>query len=116
MNITILFSFYVLSFFIGELDLSEIGEYFEILPGFLQSRKGYLNEEYAQSMKDAGMQYAFHIQFYRSVLKYLIVFFCTWLFLKYKKEKNDLKWHVLTFFVCLGSLYSVYLSIVYWNK
>ena len=37
-------------------------------------------------------------------------------FKKFKKEKNDLKWHVLTFFVCLGSLYSVYLSIVYWNK
>lgn len=32
-------------------------------------------------------------------------------FKKFKKEKNDLKWHVLTFFVCLGSLYSVYLSI-----
>lgn len=37
-------------------------------------------------------------------------------FKKFKKEKKNLKWHILTLFVCLGSLYSVYLSIVYWNK
>lgn len=106
-NITFLFSFYVLSFFIGELDISQIREYFEILPGFLQSRKGYLNEEYAQYIKDAATQKAFHIQLYGVVLKYMIVFFCTFLYFKYKNGKKELSLVFIQFF-SLALFFSIF--------
>lgn len=37
-------------------------------------------------------------------------------FKKFKKEKNNTKWHILTLCLFLGSLYSAYLSIVFWNN
>lgn len=37
-------------------------------------------------------------------------------FKKFKKEKNNKKWHFITLCVFLGSLYAAYLSIVFWVK
>ncbi|MEE0651069.1 MAG: hypothetical protein UCO54_03425 [Segatella copri] len=37
-------------------------------------------------------------------------------FKKFKKEKNNKKWHFITLCVFLGSLYAAYLSIVLWVK
>jgi hypothetical protein len=110
-NISILFVLYIITFFVGELNLAQIREFFEQLPGFMQSKKGYLNEEYVQNMKNAKMQYAFHIQFYRSVLKYLMLFFCTFLYLKYKKGEKELSLFFIQFF-SLALFFSIFSRIL----
>jgi hypothetical protein len=89
-NFSLLYGVYVLTFFIGELDLGVIKAYFELLPGFVQSRQGYLNEEYAEGVKVATEQYAAHIKLYRNLLKYVIISMVSWMYFSmfFKKAKS----------------------------
>jgi hypothetical protein len=109
-NFTILYGIYVLTFFVGELDLGVIRSYFELLPGFVQSRQGYLNEEYAEGVKAATEQYASHIKLYRNVLKYLIIAVVSWIYFSmfYKKSKSISKF---THFFALALIFSAFSNL-----
>ncbi|WP_107040069.1 EpsG family protein [Brumimicrobium mesophilum] len=45
-NMSVLMALYVVTFFLGELNLDIFKKYFLLLPGFMQSREGYLSDEY----------------------------------------------------------------------
>jgi hypothetical protein len=87
-NFAVMYAIYLITFFVGELDLGLIREYFEQLPGFLQSRQGYLNEEYAAGRKEEAEQMASHILLYRKLLQYLIVLFASWIFFNFFFKKK----------------------------
>lgn len=87
-NFTILFSIYLTTFFIGELDLEIINSYFDFLPEFLQSRKGYLNQEYAENIKSSTQQLAGHLYLYKLSLKYLIIGMISWIYYSFFFRKG----------------------------
>lgn len=109
-NLTVLYGFYVLAFFVGELDLGVIRSYFELLPGFVQSRQSYLGEEYAEGVKLAADQYAGHIKLYRNALKYLIIGTVSWIYFSmfFKKTKIISKF---TLFFALALIFSAFSNL-----
>ena len=66
-NLLLLYGIYVLTFFIGEMDLGVFRTYFKLLPGFVQSRQSYLGDEYAEGVKLAREQYVGHIIMYNNL-------------------------------------------------
>jgi len=86
-NITLLFTLYVLTFFVGELDLGIIRGYFELLPGAVQSRRSYLSEEYVTGLKENVEEFAVHIQLYLFLLKYLIIVLVSWIYFSFFSKK-----------------------------
>jgi hypothetical protein len=109
-NLTVLYGFYVLTFFVGELDLGVIRSYFELLPGFVQSRQSYLGEEYAEGVKLAADQYAGHIKLYRNALKYSIIGIVSWVYFSmfFKKTKTISKF---TQFFALTLIFSAFSNL-----
>lgn len=51
-NALLLFSVYLVTFFLGELDLELVRNYLSLLPDFVQSKDGYLSEEYVEAVED----------------------------------------------------------------
>ena len=91
-NFTVLYSFYLITFFVGQLDFELIRNYFELLPGFAQSRQGYINEDLAESSELAANRLSGHIQLYYIALRYLIVGIVSWIYLSFffkKKQKSS---------------------------
>jgi hypothetical protein len=85
--ISLLFALYVLTFFVGELDLGIIRGYFELLPGAVQSRRSYLSEEYVTGLKENVEEFAVHIQLYKFLLKYLIIVLVSWIYFSFVSKK-----------------------------
>ena len=94
-NLLLLYGIYVLTFFIGEMDLGVIRTYFELLPGFVQSRQSYLGDEYAEGVKLAREQYVGHIIMYNNLFKYVIISMVSWIYFSmfFKKAKSILKFN-----------------------
>jgi len=74
------YTLYLLTYFLGELDIEALREYFELLPGFTQSRKLYLNEEILESNRVVLEQASIHISLYHDLLKYLVLTITTLIF------------------------------------
>lgn len=60
-SIQLYFYGYLGTFFVGELDLDLVRSYFELLPGFMQSRKVYLNEAYVEQISEASENLGTHV-------------------------------------------------------
>lgn len=82
-NYLVLYIIYILTFFIGEIDFEVLRSYFDLLPGFMQSRKGYISEDYAEGIKEGLQINSAYLRFYRIVSKYTIVGIISWIFFKY---------------------------------
>ncbi|WP_375585614.1 EpsG family protein [Cyclobacterium xiamenense] len=72
---------YLATFFVGELDLDLVRSYFELLPGFLQSRKAYLNEAYVEQIAKADKNLGTHVLVAKFLQRYSMV--ATVLFIYY---------------------------------
>jgi hypothetical protein len=94
----IFFSLYLLTFFIGELNLDALKDYFELLPGFAQSRKGYLNESLLEGEKLEILQSSLHIRMYHDFLKYLILVITFWIFYKVTRRVQSLDLKLLNWY------------------
>ncbi len=90
-NHTLLFAIFMLTFFYGELDLDIVRSYFEQLPGIVQTKRGYLNEEYAEGIVATQNQYSAHVLVARMLTKYCVVFLTALIFFytTYKKETTS---------------------------
>lgn len=64
-NMSVLMALYVITFFLGELNLDIFKKYFLLLPGFMQSREGYLSEEYIDVINQMAEAKSF---FYKSAV------------------------------------------------
>lgn len=69
----ILFGFYIVAFLFGELNLEYLKGYIENLPGFLEGRKGYLNEEYAAGLTAMDNAAAWHYKLNQVLGKYFFL-------------------------------------------
>jgi hypothetical protein len=110
-NFRFLFVLYVLTFFIGELDLGAIRRYFELLPGFVQSRKSYLNEEFAEGLVESTEQLASHIRLYQNLLKYIIVFMVSWMYIMIFKIKGTAAVNRFNYFFSLALVFSIFSNL-----
>lgn len=72
-NKTILFfSAFLLTFFVGELDLEIIRNYFEKVPEVLEKKGSYLNEDYVEKVSEAKEEFAAHVILARNLIKYSV--------------------------------------------
>jgi hypothetical protein len=98
-NLTLIYFTYLLSLLIRELDLELFRNYFEFLPAFTQTRKGYLDDEYRLEINDAAQMRSFHIQLYIQITKYLIIAMSSWLYFSMKTRKLATKSKISEFFI-----------------
>lgn len=92
-NINVLFFLYLISFFLGELDLGFVRGIFELVPNFFQSKRGYVSDEYIEVISENQDKFNLFVVLARSTLKYIILTICSLIFyyIKIKKIKhNDL--------------------------
>lgn len=87
-NLKILFVLFILTFFVGELDFEFVRNYFELLPGFVQTRKGYINEEYVERIKVESGQLSAHIQLFAILSRYMILMLICWIFVSFSLIKK----------------------------
>lgn len=87
-NLNLFFSFYIISLFISELDFDLIRQLFEKLPGFIQSRKVYLNEAYIEGLKDGGNIVAWHVKLAGNTQKYAMISLVIWMYIKEFQKKR----------------------------
>ena len=78
-SVSVLFIIYVLTFFIGQLDPVFIRNNFELLPGIIQTRRSYVNEEYVSGYF-LDVQNSVHIILYKNLLRYLITSMVSFIF------------------------------------
>jgi hypothetical protein len=90
-SILLLFGFYVLAFLFGELNLEYFKSYIENLPGFLESRKGYLNEEYANGLSAMDNTAAWHYKLNQILSQYFILCVNIFVLVQIKKHRIDNK-------------------------
>ena len=109
-NFRLLYIIYVLTFFIGELNLEVIRSYFELLPGFVQSRQVYLNEEYALGIKESSVQLAIHIRLYNTLLKYVIIVMVSWIYFSFLNKKA-IKFSQFTQFFSMTLIFSSFSNL-----
>lgn len=109
-NFRLLFIIYVLTFFIGELNLDIIRSYFELLPSFFLSRQTYLNQDYVVDIKENSQQVAIHIRLYYLFLKYLIIMIVTWIFFSFF-NKQLVKFSKFTHFFGLALIFSAFSNL-----
>ena len=109
-NFSLMYGVYALTFFVGELKLDVIRVYFELLPGFVQSRQSYLGDEYAAEAKVAIEQYASHIKLYYKLFKYAIIITVSWIYFSFffKKAKSISKF---TQFFALALVFSAFTNL-----
>lgn len=84
-SINFFFALYFITFFIQEIDLEIVRNLFKNLPGFLESKKSYLNEDYKQVVEKKSELYAIHIVLYKSIVKNIIPTIILLLYLTYRK-------------------------------
>ncbi len=97
-NITVLFLVYIISFFIGELNIDQLNMYFEMLPDFLQNKKGYINEEYVFKLKDEASMNSRYLIIYRILMKYIMLILVIYIYIQSKRNKiniNNFSWFSL---------------------
>jgi hypothetical protein len=97
-NLTLLYSLYLISFFIGELNLEIIRNYLELLPTLLQTKKAYISEEYVDSLESVSNTYSFQFILANSLVKYLILFICTILYANFLSKKLRFGSNTILFF------------------
>jgi hypothetical protein len=109
-NFRILYIVYTFTFFVGELNLDIIRNYFELLPGFVQSRQSYLNEEYVAGIKESREQLAIHITLYNTLLKYVIIVMISWIFFSFLNKKT-VKFSKFTQFFTMTLIFSAFSNL-----
>lgn len=70
------FGVYIVSLFVRELNVEMIQQYFELLPGFLQTRKGYVSDasmEQFQEMQTTGGGLSWHVLLAEGIQRYLFL-------------------------------------------
>ncbi|MDD2983069.1 MAG: EpsG family protein [Crocinitomicaceae bacterium] len=106
----IMFGIFIATFFLGELNLEVIGDYFSQLPGFTQSRSGYLNLEYAEGLKDAELNMSFEQVLIEQLGKYSILLMAVLMVFNFGFKKNvvDKKFDI---FLTMGLLFASFSNI-----
>ncbi len=96
-NKSILSGVFIATFFFGELNLEVIRDYFEQLPGLIQTRKGYLNEEYALITLESKASLAAHVVVAEFLTKYIVFFITVLMYFHsvYKKKLSSKHFDVL---------------------
>lgn len=109
-NFRFFYIVYTFTFFVGELNLDVIRNYFELLPGFVQSRQTYLNEEYVAGIKASSDQYAIHIKLYNNLLKYVIIIIVSYIFFSFLNKKSA-KYSKFTQFFTMTLMFSAFSNL-----
>jgi hypothetical protein len=81
-RINILFYAYVISFFFGELNIEVLRTYTDQLPGFLESKKSYVGEEYMEVIGEMDNQAAIHYVLANTFKKYLVLGIVIYMYIK----------------------------------
>jgi hypothetical protein len=89
-GLRVFFILYISTFFVGELKLQLLQDYFELLPGFVQSRETYLDEDYTESVMNLSENRAAHILLYDFLYRVVIVSMVSWIFVSKRKGGNSL--------------------------
>lgn len=102
-NGNLFFVIYVITFFVGELDLDIFRLYFEQLPAFLQSREGYLNEAVIERRQESEGANAVHMRFHAILMRFLMVFLASLTFIWVNVSGTSVSKKIMNWF--LLSLY-----------
>ncbi len=97
-NKTVLLAIFLLTFYYGELNLEILREYFEKLPAFAQSKKTYLNDEYAEEVFSEVSQLAPHVVLAKAITKYSVVFMALTMYYYSVYKKKSVNAHFDVFF------------------
>jgi hypothetical protein len=113
-NIHLLFLIYLFSLFVNELNFDFLREQFEKLPGFLQSRKGYLDEGYIEGVKERKNIVTWHVTFAREAEKYTMILMLVWIYIKghlYRSAEPDKNKAIFTFTLFFGAFSNLVANI-----
>ena len=109
-NSTILLILFIASFFLGQLDLNFVRESFSLLPGLVQSKQGYLGEEYVEIVSGRKAEHAAHYLLALVISKY-VIFTMTLIIYYYGVYKRDLLdnnlkvfFTMALFFLCFSNI------------
>lgn len=89
-QIDLFFAVYVMSFFVRELNVEALQKYFELLPDFLQTRKGYISDasmEQFQEMQETGGGLSWHVRLAEMLHRYFFLLFAVLLYLGMKARR-----------------------------
>lgn len=109
-NKTLFFGIFIVTFFFGELNLEIIRNYFELLPGFAQSKKGYLNEEYVENFVNSSDQFAAHVLLANLLSKYSIVIMSALIYF-YSVNKKKIMTRELEVFYTMGLFFASFSNL-----
>ena len=107
---TILFALFIITFFLGELNLEVLRGYFEQLPGFAQSRKGYLSDEYSEQITGENQQLAIHVFLAGKISQYSILLMTLTMYL-YSILKNKIRDNYVNTFFGLGLFFASFSNL-----
>lgn len=107
-NKTIFFGIFIATFFLGELDLEVLRDYFAQLPGFAQSKQAYLNEEYAETVNETKENLAIHVFLAGKLIKYILFTIVVVMFFYSKKTLKDKKFEL---FFIMGLLFASFSNL-----
>ncbi len=109
-NKTILFTIFLLTFYFGELNLEVLRDYFEQLPSFAQSKKSYLNDEYAEEVFSENSHMASHVILAKAITKYSVVFITVLMYFLsvYKKKVVNAQFNA---FFTMGLLFASFSNL-----
>lgn len=110
-NLTILYGIYLLTFFVGELDLEVVRMYYDLLPDFMQSRQGYLSDEDTNEIQFLNEQKSIHIILLADIVKYLSISLLSWMFFSMFLKKTMFN-TMFTQFFALAIVFSAFSNLV----
>jgi hypothetical protein len=88
-NMNILFGVFIFTFFLGELNLDFMRDSFKLLPSLIQSKEGYLGEEYVEILNEKAEDHAIHFILAGILSKYSVLIMAVLIYfnLAFKKVK-----------------------------
>ena len=109
-NKTVLFMIFILTFYFGELNLEVLRNYFEQLPAFAQSKKSYLNDEYAEEVFSESSSMASHVILATAITQYSVVFITILMYFFSVYKKKILDKHFNAFFT-MGLMFASFSNL-----
>lgn len=110
-NLLALYVFYLVSFFFVEVDVNIFSSYYEFLPDFLQSRKGYLSEEYASKITKSQEVLSIHIKIFNVISTYFMLFVTSWIFINVFSKRHEIDSKFLMFYK-IALFFSVFSNLI----
>lgn len=110
-NMSVLMALYVVTFFLGELNLDLFRKYFLLLPGFMQSREGYLSEEYVEVISMMAEAKSFFYKTAALALKWSMFAVASLIYF-YTIYKNKIKDRIMNEFFHMALIFMSFSNVV----